>query len=152
MKLYLSLGEFCSSLAIIQSSLPAQHVAIVSHTFPRLCHLHSCFHLVRFSGSSFIIFVCRDCHHIVLLHSYTFFRKSITAFVFSSHTHTMVRHILSAIYSYRKGSFICTHIFRAIIHVLVWYSTQASCFTMSAVHDQVSLPKEKTANTWSTKR
>ena len=35
--------------------------------------LHLCFHLMRFSGSSFIILVCRNCcHHVVRLHSYTF--------------------------------------------------------------------------------
>ena len=36
------------------------------------------------------------------------------------------RHILSAIFSHRKGSFICPHIFLAIMLVLVWYSTVVS--------------------------
>ena len=42
------------------------------HTFPRVCRPHLCFHLGRFSESSFIIRVCNACHHLVLLHSYTF--------------------------------------------------------------------------------
>ena len=29
-----------------KSSLPVQSVAILSQTFPRMCHLHLCFHLV----------------------------------------------------------------------------------------------------------
>ena len=74
--------SFAFFLAIIQSSSPAQHVAILCHTFPRLCHSHLCFHLVRFSGSSFIILVCRDCHHVVHLHLYTCFSESIIAFYF----------------------------------------------------------------------
>ena len=40
------------------------------------------------------------------------------------------RHILSAICSHRKGSFICTHIFLAIMLVLVWYSTRVSSFCL----------------------
>ena len=83
MKLYFSSDEFCFFLAIIQSSLPAQHVTILSHTFPRLCHPHLCFHLMRFSASSFIILVCRDCHHLVLFHLYTFFRKKNNRIHFS---------------------------------------------------------------------
>ena len=68
MNLYLSLGEVCSFRLIIQSFSPAQHVAIMSHTFPRLCQPHLCFHQVRFPGSSFISLVCGACHHAVLLH------------------------------------------------------------------------------------
>ena len=82
MNLYFSSGEFCFFLAIIQPSFPAQQVVILSHTLPRLCHSHLCLHLVRFSGSSFIILACRDCHHLVLLHLYTFFSEKITAFTF----------------------------------------------------------------------
>ena len=70
--LHFSSGEFCFFLAIIQSSLPAQPVAILSHKYPWLCHLHSYFHLMRFSGSSFIILVRMDCTHLVLLHLYTY--------------------------------------------------------------------------------
>ena len=84
---------FCSFRFIIKSFLPAQHVAIMSHTFPRLCHTHLCFHLVRFSGSSVIILVCRDCHHVVLLHLNTLCMEKITAFSLSSH-HPMAHHIL----------------------------------------------------------
>ena len=105
MKLYLSSGEFCSSLATIQSFLPAQHVAILSHTIPRLCHTHLRFHLVRFSGSSSIILACRDCHHLVL-YFFTLFRESITAFVFSSHPHPMARHNAFRNFVKKKGNFI----------------------------------------------
>ena len=55
-------------LPLIQSSLPAQSVAILSQTFPRLCHAHLCFHLEWSQGSSLIPFACVDCHHFVLLH------------------------------------------------------------------------------------
>ena len=41
--------------------------------------------------------------HAVLLHLYTFFKESITAFGSSSQTHSMARHILSAIFSFSKG-------------------------------------------------
>ena len=74
----------------IQSFLPAQHVAISSHTFPRLCHAHLCFHLARFSGSSFIILACRDCHHLVLLHLHTSGNRELHSF-FSLHTHPTAR-------------------------------------------------------------
>ena len=39
------------------SFLSQPSVAILSHAFPRLCHPHLCFHLVRFSGSSSITLV-----------------------------------------------------------------------------------------------
>ena len=51
-------------------------------------------HLVWFSGFNL---------HVVFLHLYTFFRESITAFVFSSHAHPMARHMPSAILSHKKG-------------------------------------------------
>ena len=41
------------SPAFIQFFSPAHIEAILSHTFPRLCHPHLCFHLVLFSGSFF---------------------------------------------------------------------------------------------------
>ena len=113
-----SASAYLFFLGLIQSSFPAQSVAILSQTFPRLCHLHLCFLLVWLHGSSFIIFVCVDCHHLVLLRLKTLFKLSITALVLSSHTHPMARHILSAISSYRKGKRICTHIFLAVLHVL----------------------------------
>ena len=43
---FLSSIVFFLSRALIQSSSPAQSVAILSHTFPRLCHHHLCFHFV----------------------------------------------------------------------------------------------------------
>ena len=54
--LYLSFGEVCSFRFIIQSFSPAQHVAIMSHTFPRLCQPNLCFHLEGFRDllSSFL--------------------------------------------------------------------------------------------------
>ena len=99
---------------LIQSSLPAQSVAIFSQTSPRLCHSHLCFHLVWLHGSSFIPFACVDCHHSVLVHLRTFFKVSITAVDLSSQTHHMARHILSAITSYRKGKLIRNHNFLAL--------------------------------------
>ena len=53
-------------------------MAILSHTFPRLCHLHFCFILCGFRDLPFIILVCGKYHHVVLLHSNTFFREAIT--------------------------------------------------------------------------
>ena len=116
--LYFSSSVLFLFRALTQFSSPAHSVAILSHTVPRLCHLHLCFHLVWFSGSRFIILVCRECHHLVLLHLY--FLESITAFDFASQTHPMAGLILSAFFSCRKGKPICIHIFLAIIlHVLV---------------------------------
>ena len=43
----------------------------------------------------------------------------------------MARHILSAIFSHKKGRPIYTHIFLAILRVLVWYSTHVSFFVFS---------------------
>ena len=54
--------------ALIQFSSPTNSVAILFHTLPRLCHLHLCFHLVWFAGSRSTILVCRERHHLVLLH------------------------------------------------------------------------------------
>ena len=47
--LYISASVFFTFLSLIHSSLPAQYVAILSHTFPRLCHL-------RLMLPTFIIF------------------------------------------------------------------------------------------------
>ena len=44
--LHLSASVLFTSLSLTQSSLLVQSVAILSQTFPRLCHLHLCFHLV----------------------------------------------------------------------------------------------------------
>ena len=104
--------------SLIKSSFTAQSVAILSQTFPRLCHPHSCFHLVLLHGSSLIPFACVDCHHLVLLHLKTLFKVSITALVLPSHTHSMACHILSAITLYRKNKPFCTHIFLAVLRVL----------------------------------
>ena len=51
-----------------------------------------CFHIVQFSGSYFIIFVCEAYNNFVLFHWHTF-RKSITAF-FSLQAHSMARYII----------------------------------------------------------
>ena len=50
--------------------------------------------------------------------SIDFFRVSSTALDLSSQTHPMVRHILSAITSYRKGKPMCIHILLAVLQVL----------------------------------
>ena len=105
-------------LSLIQSSLPAQSVAILSQAFPLLCHSHLCFHLELLHGSSLNSFACVECHHLVLLHLITFLSVSITAVDFSSQAHPTARHILSAITSYRKGKPICTHVFLAVLQVL----------------------------------
>ena len=73
-------------LSLIHSSFLAQSVAILSHTFPRLCHLHLCFHTVWLHGSSLIPLACMDCHLLVLLHLETLYMVSITAWVLLSHT------------------------------------------------------------------
>ena len=128
MNVYLSCGEVCSFRVIIQSLLPAQHVAIMSTHSLDCATFRLCFHLVRFWDLLSIILVCRDYHHAVLLHLYTFFKENITAFSFSFHAHPMARHTLSAFSSYRNGSFISTHILLTIMLVLVWYSTHVSSF------------------------
>ena len=49
-----------------------------------------------------------------------FFRSKAQHSFFSSQTHPLTRHILSAISSYKKGRSICIQMFMAILHVLVW--------------------------------
>ena len=147
---FLSSSAQNSFLLLIQSSLPAQSVSILSHTHPRLCHSHLCFHLVWLHGSSFIPFACVDCHHFVLLHLKTFFNESITASGPSSLTQRTARHILSAVTSDRKGKPICTHIFLAVLQLLVETSAHVSSSRVFWVQDQFSLPKKKTQKTCST--
>ena len=165
--LYFSSVVFFFLLASIQLSLPAHIVAILSHTFSRLCQIHLCFHLVRLSGSSSILFVCKLCHHLVLLHLWKCWEILYQLFITSpSHgtPHTFW------IFSCRKGKPICIHIFLAMLHVPVLLSTHvsSSCLLkrnnriivlvshslifsiVCVVHDQFSLPNVKTAQTWST--
>ena len=170
--LYLSSGEVCSFLAIIQSFLPVQHVSILSHTLPRSCNSHLCFHRVWFFFvSSFVILVCRDCHHLVLHHLYTFFKEKITALSLSSHVHFMERHILSGIFSYKEGKlhlhpYLYDHntlsclvfdprliffVFSIVNNFVIIFVPQPSHLSsVCRVHDQISLPKKKTACTRST--
>ena len=98
--------------SLIQSSLPAPvhcnfivHIPTIMQSPPML--------------PSCMISVRKECHHLVLLHLLTFSRVSITAMDFSSQqVHSMARHILSAVTSYRKSKSICIHIFLATYHCL----------------------------------
>ena len=72
------------------------------------------FRLLIHSSARSIISICRECHHLVLLHLLTFFLVSITAVDLSSHAHPMARHLLSAITSCMKSE-LCIHIFLAIL-------------------------------------
>ena len=98
---------------------------LFSHTFPRLCHAHLCFYLVWSSGYCFIILVCEECHHLVLLPPVDLFGVN-HSIRFSSHAHAMARRTLSANFSFRNGRHICVHTFLAILHVVVWKSTHVS--------------------------
>ena len=73
------------------------------NTFPRLCQLPHVLPSCAVFGITFIILVWGDCHHAVLLHFYTFFKESITAFAVSVQAHSMARHILSAIFRTEKA-------------------------------------------------
>ena len=111
---------FCF-LATIQSSLPVQNVVILSHTFPRLCHPHSCSQLMEFFGSCFIIFACGDCH------LFTFLKESSTAFeCFIVGPPHGTRHIFCAIFSYSNDQFFCTHTFLDNITCFVFDSRHTS--------------------------
>ena len=75
----LSPTDFLCFLLLIQSSSRAQSVAILSQTFPWLCHLLLRLHLVRCCGSSFIPSVCMALHHRELLHLKTCLKESMIA-------------------------------------------------------------------------
>ena len=81
----------------------------------------------------------------------------------------MARHMLSGVFSYEKGSFICTHIFLAIMLLSVWCPTHVSFYLFNQNNFFIiavpanflqcllcpwsgSTSKEKMVYTWFTKR
>ena len=77
------------------------------------CKGHSAFHFVL-------------CHHFVFLHLNACLSVAKTAFGFGSQTHPIALHMLSAIFSERKGSFIFVQIVRASLAVLKQYPVKVS--------------------------
>ena len=113
MNLYLSFGEFCSSRVIIQSFLPAQHVAVLFHTCPRLCHHHLCAVFgIFFHRTSPLVHVLQEVENCIRFFVAQPSHGAPHAFRNFSHK--------------KKGNIICPNIFVAIMLVLVWYSTHVS--------------------------
>ena len=144
---------------MINLYLSSRHVTISSHTSPRSCHTHLCFHLVRFSGYSFIFLVCS-------LPSVLSSGNREPHSVFSSHTHRWHANCFPSSFHTGRGDpsapisvwpycwFLSTRVssfcfFTRNDFVIVFVSHPS---IVGRVHDQFSLPKEKTAYTWSTNR
>ena len=156
--------------ALIQSSSPAHSAAILSQTFPRLCHHHLCFHLVWLSGSSFIIFGCKEHHHLVLLHLLTFSRYQLPHWIFHRRPIPLLamcflqslrtERVRTSVFisswpscmslhnSHPMFLLFCLSKRKRRSIVLVFHPLILS--KVCVVQDQFSLPKEKTAWTWCT--
>ena len=168
---YLQVHIFHSfqSSNLLHPPSPWQFCPTHSH---RLCHLHLCFHLVWLHGSSSIILACVDCHHLVLLH----LKKALqgvdhrngfsiaapshgTPHAFGNYFEKKRQFNLYPCFSGRfAGScitvdpcfFFSSFEPEKTKHNLSLHPLMLS--NVSMVQDQVSLPKEKTAQTWSTGR
>ena len=112
MNLYLSFGEFCSSRVIIQSFLPAQHVAVLFHTCPRLCHHHLCAVFgIFFHRTSPLVHVLQEVENCI-------------RFFVAQPSHGAPHAFRN--FSHKKRATSSAQISSAIMLVLVWYSTHVS--------------------------
>ena len=116
-------------LTLIQFFWPAHLEAILSHTFPRLCHP---------------LYASILCGFRDLLSSFLFLGSATMPYLsiqrLSSGTqspHSFHRRIpipwhatCFPHFSYKEGSFIFSHIFLALILVLIWYSIHVSSFCL----------------------
>ena len=121
MNLFLSPCAWHFALLQVQSSSPAHSVANLSQT-PSDCASATCVStLCGCTGRfSFQLLAFVDCHHFVLLHTKTCLKVLITTLGLSLQTHPIAHHVLLAITSQKYNKFILTHIYLAILQVLVY--------------------------------